>query len=117
MATGVRVHGLEQAVQSLDQFVEAVEAAGELVGEALEPAASEARARAPRLSGELIASIRVDVAAGSASVVSDLVYSGVQNYGWPEHNIAASLFLEVDADKTAELVDDELQRLADQLGL
>lgn len=52
-----------------------------------------ADARPPVRSGRLASSLRVQVRAGSAAVVSPLVYAGVIHDGWPRHNIAPHPFL------------------------
>lgn len=67
--------------------------------------AERARQSAPRRSGALIDTIRVEADATGATVVagSPLVpYAGVINYGWPARNIEAQPYLSDGADDAAE---------------
>jgi HK97 gp10 family phage protein len=52
-----------------------------------------ASSNAPKVSGTLAASIRADASDTEIVVGSDLVYAGVQEFGWAGHNIAAQPFL------------------------
>lgn len=52
-------------------------------------AARAARAAAPRKSGRLRRSIR----ASGRTVATNVIYAGVQNYGWPARNIRARAFM------------------------
>ena len=49
---------------------------------------------APRLSGTLAGSIHPTPSKHTAAATTSLIYAGVQNFGWPAHNITASLFMD-----------------------
>lgn len=56
--------------------------------------ARDASSRAPRVSGTLAGSIRPSYHGGNVSTVSsDVIYAGVQEYGWPTRNIRGKAFL------------------------
>lgn len=48
---------------------------------------------APRKSGRLATSLKATRTRASAVVKSNVIYAGVQEYGWPARNIAASAFV------------------------
>lgn len=87
--------------------------AGELIADALRddmaPAHLEvatqiipaATALVPVLTGALGGSLRAETSRTRAWVTSDLPYAGVQEWGWPDHNIDGSHFL-VDGARNAE---------------
>lgn len=117
---GIRVRGLDQVVDALQQLGDDLAEFGPYLAVAVEPAAIEAASRAPRLSGELASSMELVIDGEVVTVTFDLVYAGVQAYGWPGHNIAASGFtdpLDNGIDTLADRADDELQQLIDLAGL
>jgi hypothetical protein len=83
--------------------------------------ANKARSLVPRRSGALASSITPSVGRTRASISSGLIYSGVQEYGWPRHHIAANLFLHRAADdqgdRSAEAIAEEIQKQINQAGL
>lgn len=75
-------------------------------------------------SGALVASLRQGAGKSSAVVRAGgrgVVYAGVQNYGWPGHNIAAKHFLNTallaNRDTAEHEVSSEIERLARRVGL
>jgi hypothetical protein len=52
-----------------------------------------AAANAPKASGTLANSIRAESSGTEVSVMSDLVYAPVQEFGWPGHSIAAQPYM------------------------
>jgi hypothetical protein len=67
---------------------------------------SEAQGLARRRTGALAGSVHLERRRTSVSIVSGLVYSGVQNYGWRRHGIEASYFLNRAADEKGDLAAD-----------
>jgi hypothetical protein len=57
-------------------------------------------ARAPRRSGQLSGSLRPARQLARARVTSSLPYAGVIEFGWPQHNISPSEFLQTAAVDT-----------------
>jgi hypothetical protein len=55
--------------------------------------AAQARARAPRRSGRLAATIRATADKTGGTVAVGVVYAGVQEYGWPARRIPAQAYL------------------------
>ena len=56
----------------------------------------KASAMAPKLTGALASSVKGNPSADKAQIVAGndkVVYAGVQEYGWPEHNIQAQPYL------------------------
>lgn len=67
---------------------------------------AEAQGYARKRTGALAGSIHLEGRRTSLSVVSGLVYSGVQNYGWRRHGIEGNYFLNRAADDKGELAAD-----------
>lgn len=63
---------------------------GDEAGRVVQLRASSA---APKLSGALARSIRVESSGEEVSILSDLVYAPVQEFGWPGHGIAAHPYM------------------------
>ena len=56
----------------------------------------QASAKAPRLTGELASTVKGNPSADKAQIVAgggQVVYAGVQEYGWPEKNIKEQPYL------------------------
>lgn len=78
----------------------------------------------PTLSGRLAATIRQSNAKTRATVSAGgygVLYAGVQNYGWPGHNIAPKYFLndaiDRNQDPAARELLTEMDRLITRVGL
>jgi hypothetical protein len=71
---------------------------------------ADARVRAPRRSGALASSIHASTRRTSVTVSSQLVYSGVQEFGWRRRNIRAQPYLRPAADSKATLAAVEITR-------
>jgi len=120
----VEVTGVDDVLVRLARFGRAANdmpSAFDAIGAAV---AARARTLAPVRSGRLSSSIVASRGGKFASVQAgggSVVYAGVQEYGWPGHNIAAQPYLRPAADtSTPEAVDeltDELRRQIQALGL
>lgn len=124
MASGVQVKGLRETVRSLERLgaeVKDLKAAFKRIGTLV---ASDAQGKAHKQSGAMAASIRPSntknksvIRAGSARVP----YAGVQEWGWPAHNIQATHYLSnaVQAKQGAvvDALEDELTDLIRKLDL
>ena len=75
----------------------------------------------PTASGALVDSLTLEVGDQGIELVSDLVYAGVQSYGWPERNIEGSGFMqaaEALADERApSIIEDTITTTARLAGL
>lgn len=82
-------------------------------------AAEEISNQAPRLTGALASSPEPGGSANQGHVLLPLVYSGVQNYGWPARGIKARRFVEKARDnaqrKITQRLTDGLQRVLDRV--
>lgn len=82
-------------------------------------AAREISRQAPRDTGALASSPEPSGGAGEGQVLLPLVYSGVQNYGWPAHNIEGQRFVERARDiaqrRITQRLTDGLQRVLDRV--
>lgn len=95
--TGFYVEGLSQVIRDLHAIGVEVEDLKGAFSKLAELGANIAEAAAPKLTGALAASIRGNRAKSKAVVTAgraSVPYAGVQNYGWPAHNISPSGFLE-----------------------
>lgn len=75
----------------------------------------------PFESGALVDSLRSEAGPAGVSIGSDLIYAGVQDRGWPGHNIAGHHFMDRAAEQlpgaaVAELAP-AMQNLIDRAGL
>lgn len=75
----------------------------------------------PVESGRLVDSLTVTAGPDGVEVGSDLIYAGVQDRGWPAHNIEGFHFMdhaeEAGRDHAADLLAPEIQTLIDRVGL
>jgi hypothetical protein len=97
---------LNRAAGDLEDLEEADQKAGQLIKQ-------RAQQLAPKVSGSLARSIDASTAGVGVTVGSDLIYAGVQEYGWPGHNIVAQPFLRPaaeDTDQWVQFYEDEAQR-------
>lgn len=82
-------------------------------------AATEIGRQAPRRTGALAQSPQPSGGPGEGTVMLPLVYTGVQNYGWPAHNIKGKRFVERARDLVQERItrrlDDGLQKVLDRV--
>lgn len=118
MTTEFKVEGDEELARSLAKVSDrlgdlsrAEEKTGQLIR-------SRAAAAAPRESGALASSIVADSSGEGVTIGSDLIYAGVQEYGWGAHNISAQPFLTPAAEDTSSWIDfyeDEVQGLLDDV--
>lgn len=123
-AVAIETHGLRKvnrAIKNLGVESKDLSAAMQRVGSILVP---EVRELAPTLTGALDRSVkasrsqnRIVVQAGSKKVP----YVGVQNFGWPGHNIEGKHFMENAVkdkhDAVIAAIEDELNKLIDEAGL
>lgn len=75
----------------------------------------------PVESGQLVDSLRVDAGPDGVSFESDLIYAGVQDRGWPAHNIEGHHFTdraeEAGRRDAVDLLAPEIQRQINAVGL
>lgn len=75
----------------------------------------------PVKSGALVDNVRAQAGLDSVELTADLIYAGVQDRGWPAHNIAGHHFMDKAADVAPDVADRELsqgiQALIDSVGL
>lgn len=124
MATsGIQVKGLRETVRTLEKFGAAaadLKAAFTRIGNLV---ANEAKVLAPRKSGKLAGTIKASNTKNKSIVRagSGIAYAGVQNYGWPRHNIEGKHFMETalqtKQDEAFTALNDELHGLIRNLGL
>jgi phage gpG-like protein len=113
MAAAVEIKGLKELRSSLKTFEKDVRQLPQKAGkEAATVVADAARPLARHQSGRLASSIRPSASGVRAFVKSNLVYSGVQHFGWPRHHISPNPFLYEALDSRGdEIVDVYVKRL------
>lgn len=81
-----------------------------------EPIADEAARNTDPISGRLAGSVKArgSKRAGRVTAGARLRYAGVQNYGWPTHNIEPKLFLQRAIDSERDSVLDLYKTLTDE---
>lgn len=119
MADGLTITGADRVASTLGQAAHALEDLSETNAKVAALVATQARSRAPRVSGRLATSITPQNAKQVASVGSDLVYAPVIHSGWPAHHIRANPFIAnafTDMDsQTAALYEQAAEHAADQV--
>lgn len=124
MNNGIQVKGLKETISAFKRLgveVKDLKDAFKRIGNLV---VSEAQSKAPKKSGALAGSIKASntqnksvVRAGSAKVP----YAGVQEWGWPRHNIEATHYLnkavESKQGEVLTALEDELQNLVRRLDL
>ena len=102
----VEVLGADRLASTLNRAASDLGDLGDTAAEVAESVASDARSRAPYVSGTLSRSIQVGMRRkNEARVVAGAIYAGVIEFGWPRRNIAAQPYLRpaVDAAETKVL--------------
>lgn len=106
---------LRAAGESLDDLKDANQTASRIVLE-------EARSRAPKRTGALAASGRVNRAAKKANVIfgsAKVPYASAIHWGWPSHNLKANPFGTTAAERTQPVwlaaYEKNLQQLLDDV--
>jgi phage gpG-like protein len=120
----IGVIGLREAIKALESLgveVTDLKAAWNRVGNIV---VTEAKGRVHAVSGALAGSIKANNAKGNSTVKAGsakVPYAGVQNYGWPAHNIEAQNYLTGAAsdkrDEVVQAITDELDNLIAKLDL
>lgn len=109
-----KIEGLNKLVRSLQAAGVQVEDLKDAFGSISKLGANYASSFAPKgKTGKLSSSVRGNRAKNKAVVMAgraSVRYAGVQNFGWPAHNIAPSSFMQ----KTDEKLKPEAPRLIDQ---
>jgi hypothetical protein len=93
----VEILGLSKLVRDLQALGVEVDELKDAFGSIAAEGARLAASFAPKRSGALAASVRGNRAKAKAVVSAGrarVKYAGVQNYGWPAHNIAATNFMQ-----------------------
>lgn len=106
--------GLDTVAAQLGDLQTPLEQLGEAMTDAAEPLT-------PVASGALVDSLTASAGADGLTFGSDLVYAGVQSYGWPGRGIEASGFAQaaeaLAEDEGAGIIEDHLTELARRVGL
>lgn len=113
----IDVDGLDEVVRSLDAFAMEIRDLNAFK-EVGEDVARDARAKAPKLSGRLANSIQVTNNMNEVEISSNLIYSGVQEWGG-YHNIEGQHFMykALANQNIEERVDENLDRTISLFGL
>lgn len=121
----VRVYGEERTAKAFRELglkVRDLSAAWDRIGAAIK---RDAVPLTPVLTGALVNTLRQGKTKTQAVVRAgnnrSVVYAGVQNYGWPGHNIEAKHFLNLALERNRDTADrevmDEIERLTRRVGL
>jgi HK97 gp10 family phage protein len=126
MAAGsarVQIEGAKELRKALKRMGADVKDLTEINREAAETVASQARDRAPVLSGALRASIKSSATKTKGVVRAGgkaIPYAGVIHFGWPRHNIAPQPFifdaLDSRKDEVVGKYQDRIAALVERVG-
>jgi phage gpG-like protein len=120
--SAIAISGFRELIYALGSIEDEAEAeARKRVREVGERVALVAAGNAPRRTGELAHSIKTSVGVRGASVYSNVVYGGAQNYGaWTQHGrgphisrTRASHYMDRAVKETAPWVEQEMDSLLD----
>jgi len=117
----VIVTGNDEVARAMGRLEASSHDMSDPMGAVGERVVAEAQGYARKRTGALAASVRLERRALSASITSALPYSGVQNYGWPAHNITGNYFLnraaDTKGDQAADLIAAEITANVRKAGL
>jgi len=113
----VETSGVMRALGSVESKVRNLSEAHKAEAEMLLPDVQSATRRA---SGDLAGGWQTDGIATEAKFTNDIVYAGVQEWGWPDHNISPTHAIlqafESNASKTEALYGDAIAKIGDGAG-
>lgn len=114
-SASIQVVGLKETIRSLEQFGVSAEDLKTAFGKIGLIVVQDAQVLVPTESGALAASIKASKTKNKSTVRAGgarTLYAGVQEYGWPAHNIEPSSYLrgavEQNQGNATRLIDDEL---------
>jgi hypothetical protein len=102
----VVVTGNDEVARAMGRLEDSSSDLGDPLGAVGERVVAEAQSYARKRTGALASSVHLERRPLSASIASGLPYSGVQNYGWPRHNISGNYFLNRAADTKGDMAAD-----------
>lgn len=112
---GFEVDGLHAVVRGLADLGADVEDLKDAFASLAEEGAQRAAGHAPTKSGRLASDVRGNRAKSKAVVTAgraSVPYAGVQNYGWPKHNIQPTGFMQKASEEMEPVA---IKRLEDEV--
>lgn len=120
MVAKVKVDGVPEVTRALQKVADQVADLSETHKAEAEMLLPDVSRATRRLSGDLAGGWQTDGIATEARFSNDIVYAGVQEFGWAEHNIeptnAIAQAFEGNASKTETLYADAIGRIGDGAG-
>lgn len=122
MTMRIDVDGALEVANSIQVLAREVSNLDEAFSRIGEDIADRARARAPKLSGLLASTIQATNARNNEVTISagnGLEYAGVQEFGWPQHNIEPHNYMygSINFSSALEEVDGEIDNVIRRLDL
>jgi hypothetical protein len=120
VAQGLKVEGVPEAVRAFDKVASGAQDMSEAHKAEADMLLPDVESATRKLSGDLAAGWQTDGIAQEAKFINDVVYAGVQEWGWSTHNIepthAIIRAFESNASKTEALYGDAIARIGAAAG-
>jgi len=119
-AKGLKVEGVPEVTRAFDKVNSAIQDMSEAHRAEANMLLPDVRSATRKGSGNLAAGWQTEGAATEAHFLNEVVYAGVQEWGWEQHNIAPTHAIlqafESNDDKTEALYADAIGAIAGKAG-
>ena len=120
MVAKLKVEGVPEVTHAFDKVQSQIEDLSEAHKAEAEMLLPDVLSATRRKSGDLASGWQTDGIATEAKFSNDVVYAGVQEFGWSEHNIeptnAISNAFERNAERTEAIYSDAIGRIGSKAG-
>jgi len=120
MVARMKVEGVPETVRAFDKVEDKVKDLSDAHRAEAEMLLPDVLSRTRRKSGTLASGWQTDGIATEAKFSNDVVYAGVQEYGWSEHNIeptnAISQAFASNTERTEKVYSDAIERIGKSAG-
>jgi hypothetical protein len=120
MVAKLKVEGVPEVTRAFDKVAHSVQDMSEAHKAEADMLLPDVQSATRHLSGDLAAGWQTDGIADQAKFSNDVVYAGVQEFGWSDHNIeptnAIATAFEGNTDKTEALYGDAIRAIGERAG-
>ena len=120
MVARMKVEGVPETVRAFSKVEDAVKDLSEAHKAEAEMLLPDVLSGTRRKSGTLASGYKAEGAPTQAKFVNDVVYAGVQEFGWSEHNIepthAIAQAFASNTERTEKVYNDAIERIAKSAG-
>lgn len=120
VAKGLKVEGIPEVTRAFDRVASGVQDLSEAHKAEADMLLPDVQSATRKASGDLAGGWQTDGIATQAKFINEVVYAGVQEWGWANHNIepthAINQAFESNASKTEALYGDAIGRIGAAAG-